>query len=463
MKRILQIALALLLAVNMAACEAKQTASPQSTPVDEKMTAKGLEDSATSIDVQNSYQMENPPFLPTNEETPVPKLLTGETSLIKDVAVTKTKQQTELSAQDELRAVWISYLDFETLLKGKGKEQFTQNITAAFDNVKNLNLNTVIVQVRPYGDALYESDYFPWSYIVTGTEGKDPGFDPLEIMVEIAHEKDLAIEAWINPYRVRTKDSKEAISKSNPVHKMLQSGAAIQYSGGTYYNPASQNARTLIVNGVKEIVSNYNVDGIHFDDYFYPTTDAAFDSTYYASYKKNGGTQSLGDWRRNNVNQLVREVYSEIKKIDSKVAFGISPQGNMSNNYDSQFIDVALWLSKPGYVDYICPQIYFGFKNKSCPYEATVQAWNNQIKIDEVKLYVGLAPYKIGITDSWAGEGKYEWANSTTLLSEMVTSARNQEKYGGFILFRYDSVFYPASSVKQQVKTEVSNLKEVLK
>lgn len=150
-----------------------------------------------------------------------------------------------------------------------------------------------------------------------------------------------------------------------------------------------------------------------------------------------------------------------IKAEDEDIVFGISPQGNMDNNYNNQFIDVKEWLTEDGYIDYICPQIYFGFQNSACPYEETVEAWNDLIQND-VKLYVGLAPYKIGLEDTFAGNGKWEWANNDDLLARMVETAREEGHYQGFLLFRYDSVFKPQSDVKSDVKQELENLKDVL-
>lgn len=150
-----------------------------------------------------------------------------------------------------------------------------------------------------------------------------------------------------------------------------------------------------------------------------------------------------------------------IKAEDEDIVFGISPQGNMDNNYNNQFIDVKEWLTEDGYIDYICPQIYFGFQNSACPYEETVEAWNDLIQND-VKLYVGLAPYKIGLEDTFAGNGKWEWANNDDLLARMVETAREEDHYQGFLLFRYDSVFKPQSDVKSDVKQELENLKDVL-
>ena len=365
-----------------------------------------------------------------------------------------------------MRAIWLSYLDLKPMLLNSddssvGEEQFTKNIEQAFDNVKALGLNTVIAQVRPFSDALYESELFPWSYLAGGEEGIDPGFDPLEIMVEEAHERGLRLEAWLNPYRVRNSATNAELSAENPATAMLKTGDAIQYNGAITYNPASQKAQQLIVDGVREIVENYEVDGIHFDDYFYPTTDVAFDAASYAQYQTGGGTMSLADWRRENVNQLVRAVYAAVKETDPEVVFGISPQGNMENNYDKQFIDVKAWLTEDGYIDYICPQIYFGFDNSTYPYAETVEAWSDLIEND-VQLYIGLSPYKIGTEDTYAGSGRWEWANSGDILARQVDTARQAEHYKGFSLFRYDSVFQPQSGVKAAVQEEIDSLKQVL-
>ena len=365
---------------------------------------------------------------------------------------------------DEVRGVWISYLDFNTLLKNKTKAEFNKNIYTAFGKISAAGFNTVFVQVRPFGDALYDSKYFPWSHTITGTEGEDPGFDPLDLMIEAARDYDLRIEAWINPYRIRNSGTTAALCDSNLAQSWLEEGTGevIEYNGGLYYNPGNEFARNLIVDGVIEIVENYNVDGIHFDDYFYPTTDASFDADTYAAYKKEGGTLSLADWRRENVNILVREVYAEIKSIDPYIEFGISPQGNNDNNYNTQYIDVKKWVTTKGYVDYICPQIYFGFNNESYPFAETVEEWNDMIRLSSVDLYVGISPYKLGAQDTWAGSGKNEWLNTTNILQRMVVEARRYDRYQGFAMFRYDSLFNPASGVKSQVETELKNLTSVL-
>ncbi len=406
------------------------------------------------VDPQEGYPMENPSAIELSATAALQKnrLLNRQT---------QKKQQPQ-----EMKAVWLSYLDLKPMLldkndKSVGKAQFTKNIQKAFDNIQQLGLNTVIAQVRPFSDALYESELFPWSYLATGEEGADPGFDPLAIMVEQAHQRGLQLHAWVNPYRVRTSATNKQLSSKNPAVKLLKSGDAIRYNGAVTYDPASKKAQQLIVDGVREIVEKYDVDGIHFDDYFYPTTDAGFDSASYQAYKNKGGSLSLAAWRRQNVNDLVKQVYTAVKQADDEVLFGISPQGNMDNNYNKQFIDVKKWLSEEGYLDYICPQVYFGFKNSTCPYEQTVEEWNDLIK-NKVQLVVGLSPYKVGLEDAYAGNGRWEWANSGDILARMVETARKEEHYQGFALFRYNSVFQPESSVRPAILEELDSLQEVL-
>ncbi len=364
-------------------------------------------------------------------------------------------QQVSASSSQEMRAVWFSYLTLEPMIKGRTQAQFSQSMAVAFQNVAQLGCDTVFVQVRPFGDAFYHSQYFPWSSYLTGEEGKNPGYDPLEILCSLADEYGLRIEAWLNPYRVRAAYATTPMSAQNPAQKWLDAGTGdvLTWNQGVYYNPASASAQELIVNGVREIVQNYDVDGIHFDDYFYPTTDPSFDAV---SYQASGTNLSQADWRRENVNQLVRRVYAAIKELDPDCVFGISPQGNNRINYEEQYADTALWLSNPGYVDYICPQIYYGYQNSTCPYAETVAEWDEMIQTEGIRLYVGLAAYKLGQEDTWAGEGKREWIGTTNLLARMVQTARSAQHYGGVALYPYESLF-PVQPT-QQLEQELQNL-----
>ena len=368
------------------------------------------------------------------------------------------------SSGEETKAVWISYLEYQSILTGKTEKQFTNSIRTMFGNLANDGFNTVFAHVRSHSDAMYDSDIFPWSVYCTGTEGKDPGFDPLEIMVREAHNAGLKIEAWINPYRVKNSTDTSKIASSSPAYEWLGIGKVVIVDGtGIFYNPADEDVIELVVAGVEEIVRNYDVDGVHFDDYFYPTTAENFDKDYYNSYKSSGGGMKLGAWRRQNVNTLIKEVYSAIKAIDSSCRFGVSPAGNLETNYNNLYCDVYTWVTSKGYIDYICPQIYFGFNNKSRPYLEVLDEFSNIITNKDIELIVGLAAYKCGAEDTYAGaDGKTEWLKNSDILSRQVMAAREDEHYGGFALYRYDSVYNPASSVKSAVKTEFDNLKKIM-
>ncbi|MBQ1394168.1 MAG: family 10 glycosylhydrolase, partial [Lachnospiraceae bacterium] len=299
---------------------------------------------------------------------------------------------------------------------------------------------------------------------------------PLAYMVQSAHKKGLEIHAWLNPYRVMSNNMKTSyLASANPAKKWMNAKSStkrrnvLSFDGAKYYNPAKRDVRNLIVNGVKEIVQKYDVDGIHFDDYFYPALGSNyknnFDAKEYNAYKnackKNKkNAMSIISWRRNNVNLLLKDVYSSIKKIDKNVSFGVSPAGNINNLYasDRYYCDVKKWMGTTGYVDYICPQVYWSFTNKYCPYTSTVKRWASIKKSANVKLFIGLAAYRAGISKSEARAiGDIGWSKSKQELKKQVVTARKYKKVSGFVFYRYDNM------VSSKTKTEIQNLKRVLK
>lgn len=361
----------------------------------------------------------------------------------------------------EVHAYWVSYLDIQTRLQTKSEEEAKKELDQIIENIESVNGNTIFLQVRPYGDALYNSSIFPASHIANGTQGEAYSFDVLEYVIEKAHEKNIQVHAWINPFRVKESTRPPSLSKDNPAQKWLEeeSRNVIELDSGIYYNPANEEVRDLIISGVKEIVENYDVDGVQFDDYFYPTTETSFDAPEYKAYQLEGGALTLNKWREDNVNQLIKETYSSIKEINPSVQFGISPMANIEQNYTEQYADVKTWASKEGYVDYLMPQLYFGFLHTKLPYEETLNQWAELVEGSSVELMVGLAVYKIGVEDQWAGdEGKVEWTTDQTILSRQITLAREENNYAGVGFYRYDSVFAPDSEVSKSVEEEMKNV-----
>ena len=330
-----------------------------------------------------------------------------------------TKKQNIYNKNSETRAVYFSYIEFNSYIKGKNSQESKNNIKIILDNIKNMNLNTVIVHVRPFADSIYKSEYYPISDTILNNNNEVPDYDILDFFITEAHSRDLKIEAWINPFRISNDTKLENISVDSIYYKFINTNdVMIIDDKGIYLNPASVEVRNLIIDGIKEIVEKYDVDGIHFDDYFYP--NETIDLQSYDEYIKTGGTMSLDEYRLNNISVLIKDIYSSIKNIKSDVKFGIAPEGNIENNYDKSFLDVNKILSNNGYVDYIMPQLYFGFENEIKPFIETITVWNSLIEVDSIDLIPALAFYKIGTVDTYALSGKNEWIENSDIIKNRL-------------------------------------------
>lgn len=298
------------------------------------------------------------------------------------------------ASETEVRGVWFSFRDWQKYLQGKDKASFTKAFENITDNILGAGCNTIIMHVRSHNDAVYPSSIYPWSSeMLTGT---DPGYNPLSIMIEIAHKKGLSLHAWINPYGFRN---------------------------GEYCGDESLATHDNIVAGIEEILKNYNVDGIHFDDYF-PVMDASVH------------------------NKLVSDVYTTCHKYGK--VFGISPTGNVDNNI-AKGADIVTWLSVPGYIDYIAPQIYWTNMYKS---DGSVTLFSNRllqwITLNKLGLpmYVGLGLYMAEAKPS----SDLGWSVSNANIMMQVTELRANNQ-PGFFLYSYNSLVSAACAA------ELNNLK----
>ena len=301
-------------------------------------------------------------------------------------------------AQD-MRAVWmatVANIDFPSTKDNAAVQK--QEYISKLDSLKKMGMNTVIVQVRPKADALYRSQINPWSDVLTGVQGKDPGYDPLAFMIEEAHKRGLEFHAWLNPYRITSSGTDmNALSKNHPAR--LHPDWVIKYNNALYYNPASSGVKKHIADTVEEIIKNYSVDAIHFDDYFYPAN--------YPLPQGEGRDGAVANKRRQHVNEMIAGVSEAIRKTNPDVKFGISPVGiwknsssdpsgsatNGNESYYAVYGDTRTWIENE-WVDYVVPQIYWETGNAYADYETLVNWWSNEVAGTKVKLYIGHGVYK---------------------------------------------------------------------
>ncbi len=371
----------------------------------------------------------------------------------------------------ELRGVWISYLDWEKLPADQAG--FQKGVDQILDRCVELKMNAVFVHVRSDCDAMYPSAYFPWSRFVTGTQGKDPGYDPLAYFVETAHKRGLQFHAWINPYRVTGNMNRwNQVSDQSFVKQWLSDDDSsndrfvLRQNGEYYLNPAVEEVQQRIIGGVREVVENYDVDGIHFDDYFYPEVNDSDEGKWFdkPEYDASGSSLPINQWRRENVNKLVRGVYQTVKEVKPHVQFGISPEGHVTNlrSESRLFVDIDTWMSKDGYVDYIMPQIYWGFEHKLSDGSPAPFAFSNNLdtwiqlkKKGNVRLYLGLAMYKTG-SGTKDNNAVPEWLRRNDIIKRQVEAGRTSGQVAGYCFYAYSS-FQEAAC-----QAEVANLMKVL-
>lgn len=345
---------------------------------------------------------------------------------------------------NELRGVWVASvinIDWPSK-KGLSVESQKREYIQILENVKKWNMNAVFVQVKPVGDAFYPSKYAPWSEYLTGTQGINPGYDPLKFMVDEAHKRGIEFHAWFNPYRLTMNGGIEKLSSNNIGRKKPE--WTVMYGGKLYLNPGIPEVNDYVVDSIMEVVKNYDIDGVHMDDYFYPYKVKGQeypDSTQYKKYGRN--FSSIGDWRRNNINMLVQKLNKSIKNEKSDVSFGISPFGVWRNastdpikgsntragiqNYDDLYADILKWMEN-SWLDYVAPQIYWNQGFEVAEYNTLVNWWSNNAKKTKTDLYIGQAAYKVK-----------DWTNSNELTNQINYNRRFSEVKGS-IFFSYKSL-----------------------
>jgi uncharacterized lipoprotein YddW (UPF0748 family) len=358
-----------------------------------------------------------------------------------------------------MRGVWvstISNLDFPSrtgLTAAQGRAELAAIVTRAHE----AGFNALFFQVRPESDALYASTLEPWSRALTGTQGNDPGYDPLAVLLELAHAQNIEVHAWLNPYRASA--SAGSATASNHVTRTL-SAHAIRYGAGIVMDPSAAPVRAHVVSVIEDILTRYDVDGIHFDDYFYPYPDMAStpfpDQAAYDAYRMGGGMLTRGDWRRENVNALVRDVHELVLRTKPNVRFGISPFGiyrpDMPTGirgldaYATIYCDSVHWMNQD-WVDYLAPQLYWPTTPAAQAFEPLVTWWGTTAGVEE-HIFAGHAAYRLGSTATWTIG---EMNTQLDIVNRLSSSADSQVR--GSLFFRYSNIDDDTSGIRRALVT----------
>lgn len=339
--------------------------------------------------------------------------------------VTKPLPVEPQQGQPPLRGVWlatVSRLDWPPVASVNASSaaarisQQQKTLTDKLDKLKSLGVNAVFFQVKPDGTALWASKILPWSDMLTGEIGKDPGYDPLQFMLDEAHKRGMKVHAWLNPYRVSVNTKASTVAELNrtlslhPASVYVLHKEWIRTAGDRFVlDPGIPETRDWITSIVAEVVARYPVDGVQFDDYFYAESAGSMlnDSQTFRTYGQ--GFASKADWRRHNTQQLIEQVSRTIKQLKPDVEFGVSPAGvwrNLSHDaagsdtrgaaaYDEAYADTRRWVQQ-GLLDYIAPQLYWPFARQAARYDVLAKWWADVVKPTHTRLYIGIALYKVG-------------------------------------------------------------------
>ncbi|MCX5436148.1 family 10 glycosylhydrolase [Streptomyces sp. NBC_00056] len=344
----------------------------------------------------------------------------------------------------DMRGTWLATVanrDWPSK-PGLSAAQQRAELIAHLDTAVGRHLNAVVFQVRPTADALWPSPYEPWSNVLTGVQGKSPGWDPLGTAVTEAHRRGLELHAWFNPYRIANHTDLSRLVSTHPAR--LHPDWVVPYGGKLYYNPGLPDVRKFVQDAMLDAVRRYDIDAVHWDDYFYPYPVAGQvfdDDEAYAAY--GGGFPDRASWRRDNTDRLVREMAASVKRIRPRTQFGISPFGVWRNaatdplgsdtragvqTYDDLHADTRKWV-RERWIDYICPQIYWNIGFAAADYAKLVPWWSDVARGTGVRLYAGEALYKAGDPAQPA-----PWQDPAEL-SRHLTFAERYPQVNGHVFF----------------------------
>ena len=334
-------------------------------------------------------------------------------------------------ADGELRGVWFAYYDWEAM--PREEEAFRQAAASVMDRLQALEMNAIFLHVHSHSDSYYlQSSYFPASLYAFGTMGEPLSFDPLAIMIEEAHARQISVHAWLNPYRI-TSNSEERTNvtwqdipedslvkqwRNSPEHER----SILKYHDLYFLNPAREEVKQLLTDTITELVSKYAVDGVHFDDYFYPSINSGYEGADFdkPEYEASGSDLSLADWRRENVTDLLQRIHAAVREVDPHLVFGVSPAGNLDN-----------------------------LRSSSMYFTDIDSRWMGLDRAEGIALYIGLPLFRTGDDTTFKGN-ESEWYSSDDIIARMIRCCRDQDAVEGFVIFDYEDLNRPGAAAETE-------------
>lgn len=354
------------------------------------------------------------------------------------------------SDQKPIVAAWLPYLLYDTLFSAQDEYLCRNTVHDYLLRAKKLGINTIFAHAYAFGEAYYVSDLLPPAQ-------RNCTFDPFALLSEECRSLNLSLHAWLNPLRLQTPAQMERWKGEELAARWYQdpeqrANNMILWENRWYFNPSEEAVRDLICRSAAELLNRYPIDGIHIDDYFYPTMDAAFDAHAFAE----SGATDLSQWRREQVSLLVAQLYETVHNVARDAVFSISPQGSIPNNINKLFADVTLWCSTAGYCDWMIPQLYYGFQNESMPFSEILAQWSALPRVNSVQLLAGLATYKVGTVDTYAGSGSNEWQTDVEIPARETTAVLTDDAFSGVAYYHIGTTLSMPQSEQNALQAAIS-------
>ena len=377
-----------------------------------------------------------------------------------EAAAEEPVQEAEPAAvNEETIGMWFSYLEYQNLCAGMDEAAFTEFAAEAVSNMKSVGVNNLYLHAVAFTDALYDSAVYPASAYKPGA------YDPFRIFSDAAHAEGIKVHAWINPMRSVAAEDAQNLPEDFVIREWIdRNDERVRQNGDRYYlNPAYPEVRSLICSVVNELLETYHPDGIHLDDYFYPYgTEKNFDAYIYSRALEENESLTLEDFRMNNTDRMVQDIHDTVKRFDPAVQFGISPAGNIDNCITLLYANPYHWVEQ-GTVDYLIPQIYWGYLHPIKPFEPTFEEWKQVTEGSDVRLMVGLAAYVIGLKLNLSEDETVnrEWADNDDMMARQMATVFSGGG-DGVAYFSYSSLFAPDAGTTEIVENEIIHIKNYL-